>query len=102
MSSRCDNLLLFNLCGNDDSAFKLVRMRFGFGVGDFITVLQLAKDVRERFVDAPDQFKAISDEWVLLLVSIQIFDSIGLMASRVSFGISKMSYSSESLQASRR
>jgi hypothetical protein len=37
-------------------------MSFGFGVGDFIQVLGLAKEVRARFVDAPDQFKAISDE----------------------------------------
>jgi hypothetical protein len=37
-------------------------MSFGFSVGDFITVLQLANKFRERFVDAPEQFEAISDE----------------------------------------
>jgi hypothetical protein len=37
-------------------------MSFGFSVGDFITVLQLANKTRERFVDAPKQFEAISDE----------------------------------------
>jgi len=37
-------------------------MSFGFSIGDFITVLQLANQIRQQFVDAPDQFKAISDE----------------------------------------
>lgn len=49
------------ICGNDNAPFK-VTMSFGFGVGDFITVLQLANKIRERFVDAPEQFEAISDE----------------------------------------
>jgi hypothetical protein len=37
-------------------------MSFGFGVGDFLAVLQLANKVRERFVDAPSQFQGISSE----------------------------------------
>jgi hypothetical protein len=37
-------------------------MNFGYSVGDFITILQQANKIRERFVDAPGQFKAISDE----------------------------------------
>jgi hypothetical protein len=37
-------------------------MSFGFGISDFIAVLQLANQVRGRFVDAPEQFKAISKE----------------------------------------
>jgi hypothetical protein len=37
-------------------------MAFGFSIGDFITVLQLANEIRERFIDAPGQFKAISEE----------------------------------------
>lgn len=37
-------------------------MSFGFGIGDIIAVSQLANKVRKRFVDSPDQFKAISDE----------------------------------------
>ncbi|KFY18089.1 hypothetical protein V492_00159 [Pseudogymnoascus sp. VKM F-4246] len=37
-------------------------MSFGFSVGDFIAVIELAKRVRREFVDAPGQFKAISDE----------------------------------------
>jgi hypothetical protein len=39
-------------------------MSFGFSVGDFVAVLQLANRVRQRFVGAPEQFKAISDEQV--------------------------------------
>jgi hypothetical protein len=37
-------------------------MSFGFSIGDFITVLQLATQIRQQFIDAPDQFRAISDE----------------------------------------
>jgi hypothetical protein len=41
--------------------FKAV-MSFGFSVGDFIKALELANKIRTRFVDAPDQFNAITDE----------------------------------------
>jgi hypothetical protein len=41
-------------------------MSFGFSVGDFIAVLQLANKVRKNFVGAPDQFKDVSNEWVLI------------------------------------
>ena len=37
-------------------------MSFGFSVGDFVAVLQLANTIHERFVGAPEQFKAISNE----------------------------------------
>jgi hypothetical protein len=37
-------------------------MSFGFSAGDFVAVLQLINTVRERFVGAPEQFKAISNE----------------------------------------
>jgi hypothetical protein len=53
--------LAFFLGGNRNAAFN-VTMSFGFSIGDFITILQLANKIRERFVDAPEQFKAISDE----------------------------------------
>lgn len=39
-------------------------MSFGFGIGDFITVLGLANKIRKEFVDAPSQFKNILDEYV--------------------------------------
>lgn len=38
-------------------------MSFGFSVGDFITVIQLANKIRKEFVEAPAQFKAISEEY---------------------------------------
>lgn len=39
-----------------------VTMSFGFSIGDFISVLQFANYTRKQFVDAPSQFKEISDE----------------------------------------
>jgi hypothetical protein len=39
-----------------------ITMSFGFSAGDFVAVLQLANTIRERFVGAPEQFKAISNE----------------------------------------
>jgi len=44
------------------ACFDLITMSFGFSVGDFITILQLASNIRKQFVDAPSQFKAIADE----------------------------------------
>ncbi|OBT84941.1 hypothetical protein VE02_06622 [Pseudogymnoascus sp. 03VT05] len=46
-------------------------MSFGFSVGDFITVLQLAFKIRQEFVDAPIQFKAVSDEVRTLSIVLQ-------------------------------
>lgn len=40
-------------------------MSFGYSVTDFIKLIELAKDLRKRFVDAPKQFSAISDECVV-------------------------------------
>ena len=40
-------------------------MSFGYSVGDCIVICQLANQLRERFADAPSQFKAISNEYVL-------------------------------------
>jgi hypothetical protein len=37
-------------------------MSFGLSIGDIITVAKLANKIRQRFVNAPEQFKAISDE----------------------------------------
>lgn len=37
-------------------------MSFGFGVGDFLAVITLAKEVQEDFRNAPQAFAAISDE----------------------------------------
>lgn len=48
-----------------DRAVLNITMSFGFSVGDFLAVIELAKRIRKVFVDAPDQFKAISDEYVV-------------------------------------
>ncbi|GLB07263.1 hypothetical protein AtubIFM57258_002592 [Aspergillus tubingensis] len=36
-------------------------MSFGYGVGDFLALVKLAKAIRVRFVSAPDQFRHISE-----------------------------------------
>ncbi|KAK3942745.1 ankyrin repeat-containing domain protein [Diplogelasinospora grovesii] len=45
-------------------------MSFGFGVGDFLAVLKLAKQIRTEFASAPSQLKSISNEtrslWIVL------------------------------------
>jgi len=50
-----------SICGNDCTVFK-VTMSFGFSIGDLITVIGLANKIRKEFVDAPSQFKDVSDE----------------------------------------
>lgn len=42
-------------------------MSFGFSVGDFFAAIQLANKIRKEFVDAPSQFKALSDECVVII-----------------------------------
>jgi hypothetical protein len=37
-------------------------MSFGFSVGDIIAVTNLANKIRQRFVNSPEQFKAIATE----------------------------------------
>jgi hypothetical protein len=41
-------------------------MSFGFSVGD-LTAIELVNRICSRFVDAPDQFRAISNEQVILI-----------------------------------
>ena len=36
---------------------------FGYGVGDFIVLLKLANDVRQRFVDAPQQLERVANAY---------------------------------------
>jgi hypothetical protein len=69
-------------------------MSFGFSVGDFIAAIELANRIRKDFVDAPSQFKAISDEYAVLaglLSNADSVDGIGSEASRLSFRMSKSS-----------
>jgi hypothetical protein len=39
-----------------------VVISVGVGLGDFIAVAQLAGSIWKQFIDAPSQFKAISEE----------------------------------------
>ena len=41
-------------------------MSFGFSVSDILAVIELASKIRKEFVDAPSQFKDISDEYIVL------------------------------------
>jgi len=41
-------------------------MSFGFSVGDFIAAIELANRIRKKFIDAPGQFKDISEEYEIL------------------------------------
>ncbi|KAK2788055.1 hypothetical protein FQN51_003050 [Onygenales sp. PD_10] len=47
---------------------------FGYSVGDVIAVIRLANEVRQRFIDAPEQFAAISDEVRSLSILLQDID----------------------------
>lgn len=48
-------------------------MSFGFGVGDFIAVIELANNIRRDFSDAPSQFRDISAECVYLMQMTEQF-----------------------------
>jgi hypothetical protein len=39
-------------------------MSFGFSVLDFVSLIQYANKLRREFLDAPGQFKAVSEELV--------------------------------------
>jgi hypothetical protein len=52
--------IAFFLSGNDYAAFN-VMMSFGHSIGVFITILQPANKISERFIDALEH-KAISGE----------------------------------------
>ncbi|KFY37326.1 hypothetical protein V494_04800 [Pseudogymnoascus sp. VKM F-4513 (FW-928)] len=51
-------------------------MSFGFGVGDIIAVAKLSNVIRQRFVDSPDQFKAIAAEVRNLSIVLQDADVV--------------------------
>lgn len=39
-------------------------MSFGFSIGDFLAVIELAKKIRKDFADAPNEFKGTLDVYV--------------------------------------
>ncbi|RAH69390.1 uncharacterized protein BO66DRAFT_439128 [Aspergillus aculeatinus CBS 121060] len=51
-------------------------MGFDFGVGDFLTALQLAKTLGRRFVDAPNVFQALSQEVQRLSTVLRAIDDL--------------------------
>jgi hypothetical protein len=59
LSQAGDSTLNISICT------KVLRitaiMSFGFGVNDFLEVIQLANKIRKNFVGAPSQFSDISD-----------------------------------------
>ncbi|KAL4914990.1 hypothetical protein BDW62DRAFT_213048 [Aspergillus aurantiobrunneus] len=57
-------------------------MSFGFGVGDFLAVLQLASTVRKQFVDAPGQLQAIADDILRDIEDNEPADSLPLEQQR--------------------
>jgi hypothetical protein len=52
-------------CANSRAVLN-ITMNFGFSVGDFIAAIELANKIRKEFIDAPGQFKDISDEYEIL------------------------------------
>jgi hypothetical protein len=58
----CFARLTTRIRSDNDGALLEVTMSFGFSIGDFIQAIDLANRVRKEFVDAPSQFKGISDE----------------------------------------
>lgn len=36
-------------------------MSFGFGLGDFLAVLEIANTLRKNFVGAPSEYRGIAD-----------------------------------------
>lgn len=50
-------------------------MSFGFSVGDFLAVINLATQIRKQFSDAPKHFRDLSDE--VRSLSVTLFDLAG-------------------------
>jgi len=43
-------------------------MSFGFSIGDFIAIAQIAHGLRKEYAAAPSQLKNVSEEYVLLVL----------------------------------
>jgi hypothetical protein len=53
------NLAPFTLLNRD-------TMSFGFGIGDFIAIIQFTNEIRKSFIGAPEEFKSISLEYATM------------------------------------
>ncbi|KAK1140225.1 hypothetical protein N8T08_010522 [Aspergillus melleus] len=51
-------------------------MSFGYSIGDFIKVIELVKELRSRFVDAPPQYQAIKEELRGLFIVLEDVDAV--------------------------
>ncbi len=62
-------------------------MSFGFSIGDFLAVIELAKKIRKDFADAPNEFKGALDVYVPMTQerSLLTYIFIESGASRLSF-----------------
>ena len=62
-------------------------MSFGFSIGDFLAVIELATKIRKDFADAPNEFKGALDVYVRMTQdqSLLICVFIESGASRLSF-----------------
>jgi hypothetical protein len=43
-------------------------MSFGFSMGDFAAVFQIVQKIYEQIRDAPEQYRAISNEYALPMI----------------------------------
>lgn len=50
---------------------QLIRMSFGFGVGDFIAVFQLVTKIRKDFAGGPGDYKALAEDVKTLSILVQ-------------------------------
>lgn len=66
-------------------------MSFGFGVGDFLAVLQLANDLGGRFAQAPREYKAIKEEYVLNYGSLNHILTIYGRVESLTFALNRIS-----------
>ncbi|KAK4692084.1 hypothetical protein P7C71_g5049, partial [Lecanoromycetidae sp. Uapishka_2] len=57
-------------------------MSFEFGIGDLVAVSTLANKVRRRFVDAPEQFRALADEVKSLSNVLRDLEDIDLLPEK--------------------
>ncbi|TVY81967.1 Ankyrin-1 [Lachnellula suecica] len=57
-------------------------MSFGFSVGDFLAVIELAKKIRKEFAGAPLQFKAITEDLSIVLQDVEVWLSEPELSSK--------------------
>lgn len=57
-------------------------MSFGFSIGDFLTVFEHANKLRKRFINAPAQFHALSEQYVPLK-SLKPYVGLILLTARL-------------------